>query len=218
MRRCERGTSLVEALVAAGVAAMGILAAFLVLDTSLRQTGRSKEVEVARLAVARAAENLATVRFRGLTATDNQEWLFRGGYEIARNDNDTAFLLPDLRTAATFSENGVGGCVGAEFPVPPLRPFPGRTHAGRVVFYVNEATQPAAVPTTAFPFEPTLGFSRLDCDGDGLFTTTNLRVRHDQSAAPCRLVPAKITVEWLNDRGMAERYTEYILLGYQGYR
>ncbi len=214
----EAGTSLAEALIAAGTTAVVILSTLAVADSALTRTGRAKEIELARLAVSRAGENLAAVRFRGDNATDNGQWLFRGGYELARNPDDSAFLMPDVRTVSRSTEDGIGGCVIVEFPVPGLQPPAGRTRAGRLALYTDETLQPVSIPTTKFPFPPTAGFARLDLDGDGAFVTTDVRTGHDLATRPCRLVPARISVEWVSERGATERYSEHLLLSYQGIR
>lgn len=210
------GFTLVEILVSLSVIGIALLAALLATTAAARQTGWAKELELARLAARGVRENLAAVRFRGATAVDDSEWLFRGGYEIARNADGTSFVLPDLRSAPAAIVDDVGGAVAVEFPVPPLTPLAGRTHAGRLIFYVDETAQPAALPAAEFPFEPTPGLARLDCDGDGAFATTDLRQKHSQSANPCRLIPVRVSVEWRTVRGAASRHEEHFLLAFQG--
>ncbi len=215
--RGERGIALVEIAVAVAILAIALLGGLLAAASAARRARAAKELEVAALAARRARENLAAVRFRGATATDNEEWLFRGGFEIARDATGASVLMPDLRSAPTATVDGVGGCVVVDFPVPPLQPPPGRAQPGRIVFYVDETAQPAPLPAAAFPFAPTPGLAGLDCDGDGALATANLRARHAQSARPCRLIPARIEVVWRagagGDRG---RHVEYFLLAFQG--
>jgi hypothetical protein len=215
-RRAEAGLTIVEIVVAAAVLAIGILTSLMVADSAVRQAGRAKEVEVARLAIARAREVVSAVKFRGASSSDPSTWLFRGGYELARNANGTSFVMPDVRTAARVTEDGIAGCVRVRFPVPPLTGV-FTPEAGRIIFYVDETRQPTSLPAAAFPFGPTYGLARLDCDGDGLFQTTDLRLGHSQAAKPCRLVPMKIVVEWRTEGGVTERLQEHFLLSYQGY-
>ncbi len=215
----ESGITLIEAVFASLIVAIVLGGAFLVMSSSLAQLSHGKDLEVAKLACARARENLTTVRFRAADASDSAEWLFLGSYEIARNQDETSFLMPDARTCAATTVDGVGGAVVIEFPVPPLAPLPGRTHAGRLIFFVDESQQPSALPATGFPFPPTPGYAHLDLNGNGTPTDAadiDIRTGHSLASWPCRLVPLRLAVEWRSRYG-DERYEEAFLLGYQGY-
>lgn len=231
-----RAMTLVEVVIAVAILAVGVLGILSVLNTSSLQSQLTRELELARNGAAKAREGLRTVRFRRLSATDTQQTLFNGGYEIARTDptaldpQGTNFTMPNLNAATLVTEDGIQQCVRVEFPVPPLKPVPGRTQAGRVIFLaVREAGQTVAgtIPNARFPFPPTPGFTFLDCDGDGVqgtsgSTATDLRNRHSQAGTPAgtnalRLMPVKIVVEWLSRGRSVNRYDEFVLLSYQGY-
>jgi hypothetical protein len=216
MRRTA-GLTLIDVAVALGVLAIALLGAISVGRAAIRALEVAKETEAARVALVRARTLLQTVRLRPADAADTGEWLFRGGYEVARAADGTSVLLPDLRAAPTFAEEGIAGAVAAEFPVPPLVPPAGRAHAGRIVLYTNEAALPLPLPAGAFPFPPTVGLAGLDLDGDGALATTDIRGGHAASPRPIRLVPAKVEASWRTSAGTLEGVEEWFLIGYGGH-
>ncbi len=246
----ERGLTLLEILIAASILAIGVVGVLFSMNQMVVRLNRAREEKAASMAVARVRDTLSFVQFRAANAGDTGNWLFRGNYEIARNQPaGTAFLMPDRRTTgAVVDDSGtplstaddIGGTVSFEFPVASLQPIGGRTHAGKVVFYINETLQPAQtgsppVPPAHFPFPATPGLTRLDCDGDGAATTTNLRVMHSEtgdpdgdgtdndgnaSTNPCRLVPVKVIIQWRSAYGGSGfsdyQYSEFFLLSHPG--
>lgn len=252
----EAGFTILEIMVAASILAIGLMAALASVSATLMRIARAREEKTAALACARVRETFGFVRFRAIQnatsgnrltgpGADPSNWLFRGNFEIARNTNGTAFLMPDCRTSATVTDDpdgagtlpaedpdGAGplaamtGCVQFEFPIPPLVPLTGRTHAGKVIFYVSEAAQPVLddgndltaqpTPPRHFPFLATRGLTKLDCDGDGALTTTDLRQQTSVQPTPCRLLPVRVVVDWRSDRGTLERYEEYFLMAHPG--
>ena len=218
----QAGTSLIELVIASGIVAGAIFGAVTATVLGMRQVNEARQTGAAALGAHRAIQMISTVKFRGDSSADVTEWLFRGQYEIARAANGTTVLMPDLRTAATGSDDkGIGGCVTADFPVPGLAPPSGRSQPGRMYFYVNETTMPANGTNTAFPFPRTTtptALAKLDCDGDGALTTADLRVKYSNQSQPCRLMPCKVQVQWLGPTGRTEEYNEFVLLGFQGVR
>ncbi len=215
----EAGLTLVEVVLAALVLTLALGGALLAMGSSMKHLSRTKDVELARLACERAYENLMAVKFRGADAGDASEWLFRGTYEIARNADGTAFLMPDIRTVSTTTDDGQAGAVVVEFPVPPLEPIAGRTHAGKLVFYVNESAQPVSIPASGFRFGPSVGAAFLDLNGNGTKGAADdldVRTGHDLATSPCRMVPVKAAVDWQSEYGN-ERYEQFYLLCYQGF-
>lgn len=211
------GLALIDVAVAAGVLAIALLGITTMVRAGFRALEVAKETEVARLAALKVRGACAVERIRADSAADDREWLFRGGFEIARARDGASFAMPDVRGAATVTERGVAGAVVVEFPIPPLRPVAGRTHAGRLVLFVNETAMPAVIPTDAFPFPALPGAARLDCDGDGSFVTADLRQGRTDSARPCRLVPGRVTVEWTAADGTEARGDEWFIIGYPGH-
>lgn len=216
----ERGVTLVEVVLAVTVLAIAVLGAVAATLLTTRQLSEAREAQLATLALRRTLQMVQTVKFRGDSSSDTTEWLFRGNYELARNANGTTFLMPDLRSSSTVSDdNGISGCVMAEFPVPGLVTPAGRTHPGRIYFYVNETTMPSNHPTATFPFPRTTtptALTKIDCDGDGALTTTNLRVAYTNQTNPCRLIPCKVQVQWRGTTGRTEQVEEFALLAFQG--
>jgi hypothetical protein len=215
---CEAGATILEIVVALALLAVAILTAWTATHAAARRLAYGKELEIAKLAVRGARETLAAVKFRASAANDDSEWLFRGGYVVARAADGSAFLMPDVRTTPLATANGLGGWVVVEFPAPPLQPLAGRREPGRIELHVDERAQPLALPEARFPFEPTPGLARLDCDGDGSLLTADLRTKHALTTAPARLIPARVAVEWRSALGMEGRYEEWFLLSFQGLR
>lgn len=253
----RRGLSLVEVMIAVSLLAIGILAVFGLNSATINQTAQTRQRSIARLAAISAREALETQPFRKQSSTDVTYFLYgRGGattstYPIAWNPDGTAFQMPDCTQTFATSYTAVGtaaptpagapnpckatvdsipGCVVLEFPVPPLKAPPGRTHPGRIVFYLSEPGQTAggALPSAAFPFQPTPGKTYLDCDGCGLATstTTDLRACDLTTANPFKLIPVRISVDWVPTAGAAqagsavakpETYVTHFLLSYRGW-
>lgn len=220
--RGQDGFSLIEVVVASAIVAAAIFAAVMAGVLGAREVTEARQANVAALAARRAIQVIATVKFRGDSSSDTTEWLFRGNYEIARTASGTSVLLPDLRTSTTGTDdNGIAGCATADFPVPGLTPPSGRSQPGRIYFYVNETTMPSNHPTAAFPFPRTTtptALAKLDCDGDGALTTTDLRVKYSSATQPCRHIPCKVEVQWRGPTGRTEEYEEFVLLSFQGTR
>ncbi len=216
----QKGLSLIECVAAMLIIAMVLGGSFLVMSSSLAELSLGKDMDIARLACVRARESLCAARFRATDTGDVSPWLFLGSFELARNGDGTTFIMPDVRAASPSTVDGVGGAVVVEFPVPPLEALPGRTHAGRLILYVDESREPATVPAAGFPFPSTSGLARLDLNGNGTFEggdDQDIRNGHDLAVSPCRLVPIRLIVEWRSSYG-SERYEEAFVLSYQGYR
>lgn len=246
MKSATHGMTLVEVMMAVSILGMGILAVYGLNLGSMQQVRQSSERTCAKLGTLKALEAIQTVRFRKLSATDNDPanpWLLKGSYEIARTKTGASYPMPDCTTGlgtATMNGNaftalpasnknlttvdGIAGCIVVEFPVPPLTPPRGsnRLHAGRLVFYNRESSFPTGT-TSAFPFPVSFGLTKLDCDGDGAFTTTDLGAQDAGATNPLRLMPVRVSVDWQGTsnkgtgNGSAESLDTFTLLSYRGY-
>lgn len=191
MRRTT-GMTLLETVFAAGILAMGFMAVFQLEAITSVQVSQTRQREIAFSGMLKARESLSTARVRRGSATDTNQWVLgppAQPFEIARDAAGVSFSMPDCTTmsntaspiAVTGPNNatapgannyaatvdGITGCIVVEFPVPPLAAIAKRRHAGRAIFYLSEAGQPAqgATPPATFPFPPTPGLTKLDCDG-----------------------------------------------------
>jgi Tfp pilus assembly protein PilV len=244
--RTQAGMTLIEVIVAFTLVVIAILSVVSVNLLAMQQVDESHRRSVARLAAITAREALETAQFRKLSSTDTGYFLYGkpatapASYPIAWTASGAAFTMPDctsvvLASATTVSGSaapspvqasspyaatvdGVSGCICVEFPVPPLTPPTGRLYPGRIVFYLSEAGQPATVPTGAFPFPATPGLTKLDCDGDGAVTTSDLRTKDITTGNPFRLIPVKISVDWQEGKNNSvETHATAFLLCYRGY-
>lgn len=240
-RKKEAGLTLVEVVLALAVLTVGVLAVFALNSAILAQVVQTRQRAIARLATFTARGALSTQRFRKLYSTDVAYFLYgKGGsgtatYPIAWNADGTAFQMLDCTgttaVKSIFGSGGTGtnvnpysatvdgvtGCMCVEFPVPPLVAPAGRLFPGRIVFYLSEVGQPASIPTSAFPFPPTPGQTKLDCDGDGAFATSDLRAGDLGAAHPFKMIPVKISVDWKTGPSDSESYSSYFLLSYRGH-
>jgi hypothetical protein len=138
------------------------------------------------------------------------------------NADRSPVRMPDARAgsrATGWRKGTLDGveCVTVPFPVPPLSAPPGQDQPGRIIFYVDETTQPAALPAKGFPFSPTPGMQFLDCDGDGQKASVDLRAQYSSTSSPCRLVPTRISIAWRGDNGQTSKFEECFILSYPGY-
>lgn len=210
----------------------------------VRQTRERTCAKLGAIRALEAVQTVRFRKLSATDNSSTNPWVLKGNYEIARTETGASFVMPDCtntfpssptytmtgprltssggfpaaNTAFQATVDGIGGCIVVEFPVFPLEPPTGsnRRHAGRIVFYNSESSMPSGIPTKAFPFPPSFGFTRLDCDGDGAFTTTDLRTQHAGATNPCRLRPVRISVDW-QGVGSTESYDIYSLLTYRGY-
>lgn len=228
--RRAAGMTLIEVVISMGILAVGMAGLLLLVSMTQQQSQQARELQLAQLGASRAREAVRTVRFRRLNASDTSQSLFTGGYELARsapsalNPQGTTFQMPTSTSTTLAAHEGIAGCLVVQFPIPPLAPIPGQTHAGRIVFFCREDGQDdqGAIPNSRFPFPPTPGLTGLDCDATGAIESTDLRTRHLQAGSPAganalRLMPARVVVEWLTRGRQRARYEESFLLSYQGY-
>ena len=162
---------------------------------------------------------------------------FGGNYAVTGSGSAPGLPANTYKYAANVTDGSpavtVSNCVCVEFPVPGLIGLAGRAPntpstvtpcAGRITFYLSEAGQPVqnagTIPPAAFPFPPSPGLTKLDCDGDRALTTTDLRAAGDQTAAnPFKLIPVKIAIDWKAEPTASsyEEYATYFILCYRGY-